>query len=166
MVTWINGLSCAGKTTIGKALYNAWKPIEPALVFLDGDVLRTAFYQGYGHTLEARKKLGLMYGNLCKMLAEQGINVILCCIGLQEELRKWNYVNIPDYREIIVSAPMDILKQRDKKGLYNGDTTDVMGVDIVPEYPASPFVEILNDGSKTAEEIAISILDRILMKKG
>ena len=162
MVIWINGLSCAGKTTIGKALYKAWKPIDNALVLLDGDELRSLLFDVQDHSRETRVKLGFVYRNLCKMLAEQGINVILCCVGLQKELSEWNYANIPGYREIVVTAPMEILRQRDQKGVYRADTSNVMGVDIEPEYPENPLMKIMNDGTRTVEDIADSILSRIL----
>ena len=56
---------------------------------------------------------------------------------------------------------MELLKQRDKKGLYSGDTANVMGVDIKPEYPSNPFMEIVNDGTRTVEDIAASIMSRL-----
>ena len=39
-VYWITGLSGAGKTTIGKLLYEKIKEKEINTVFLDGDTLR------------------------------------------------------------------------------------------------------------------------------
>ncbi|MDR3000516.1 MAG: adenylyl-sulfate kinase [Fibromonadaceae bacterium] len=165
MVCWLTGLSGAGKTTIGRELYKQWKKNEPALVLLDGDELREVFGGAYGYTREDRKKISMQYSKLCKMLAEQGINVILCGIILLEEIRQWNYANIPNYKEIFISVPMDILKQRDKKGLYGGKADNVMGVDIAADFPAKPDLEILNDGSKTAEEIAGYIMQQLVESK-
>lgn len=160
-VIWITGLSGAGKTTIGRALYEAWKPIEHSLVLLDGDELKNAFFQEIGYTLEERKSKTVSYANLSKMLSEQGINVIMCCIGLMEEVRTHNYAVIPNYTEIYVSAPMDILKQRDSKRIYNKETRNVWGVDLIPEYPKNPEIEILNDGSRTPAELAFYIMKQL-----
>ena len=56
---------------------------------------------------------------------------------------------------------MDILKKRDVKGLYNGKTDNVMGVDIAADFPAKTDLEIFNDGTKTPEEIAACIKQQI-----
>ena len=42
-VYWITGLSGAGKTTIGKLLYNRIKDKKDNVIFLDGDVLREVY---------------------------------------------------------------------------------------------------------------------------
>jgi adenylylsulfate kinase-like enzyme len=153
-VIWITGLSSAGKTTIGKALYNIWKKTEPALVLLDADELRNAFGGNIGYSIEDRIANGMRYSNLCSVLASQGINVILCAVAMNENLRQHNYCNLPNYKEVFLNTPMDILKQRNTKGLYNGFAKNVWGMDIIPEYPNNPDFEINNDGSKTPDEIA------------
>lgn len=43
VVYWITGLAGAGKTTIGKLLYEKIKEEYPNTVFLDGDTLRKVF---------------------------------------------------------------------------------------------------------------------------
>ncbi len=43
---WITGLSGAGKTTIGKSLYQYLLQIKSNVVFLDGDILREVYQEG------------------------------------------------------------------------------------------------------------------------
>ena len=50
---WITGLSGAGKTTIGKSLYQYLLQKKSNVVFLDGDILRQV-YQAGDYTLEGR----------------------------------------------------------------------------------------------------------------
>lgn len=48
-VYWITGLSGAGKTTIGKIVYEKLKEIHSNTVFLDGDTLRQVFDEDLGY---------------------------------------------------------------------------------------------------------------------
>ncbi len=50
MVYWITGLSGAGKTTIGKLLYEKIEENNPNTVFLDGDILRKVFGDDLGYS--------------------------------------------------------------------------------------------------------------------
>lgn len=49
-VYWITGLSGAGKTTIGKLLYEKIKEEHLNTVFLDGDTLRKVFGNDLGYS--------------------------------------------------------------------------------------------------------------------
>lgn len=118
-VYWITGLSGAGKTSVGKLLYEKMKQKYPNIVFLDGDVLREVFGNDLGYTREERLKCAMRYARLCKMLQEQGMNVICCTISMFDEIRSWNRENIRNYREIYVRVSMEVLIKRNQKGLYS-----------------------------------------------
>ncbi|UFS72438.1 adenylyl-sulfate kinase [Geomonas sp. RF6] len=138
---WITGLSGAGKTTIGKALYQELKTTRQHVVFLDGDVLRTVFGDLHGHTVEDRKKLAHSYANLCKMLTEQGIDVVCSTISLFREVHEFNRANIGKYLEIFVDCDFDELVRRDQKGIYSralrGELKDIIGIDLPYDRPAN-----------------------------
>lgn len=53
---WITGLSGAGKTTIGNALYYELRKKENNIVILDGDILKNLVGDSLGYTTEDRKK--------------------------------------------------------------------------------------------------------------
>ena len=51
MVTWMIGLSRAGKTTLSRLLYDKLKPNVDNLVLLDGDAIRDLFRNDVDHTI-------------------------------------------------------------------------------------------------------------------
>lgn len=161
-VYWITGLSGAGKTTIGKVLYEKIKEKYPNTVFLDGDTMRRVFGDDLGYTREDRIKCAMRYSRLCAMLQEQNMNVICCTISMFDCVRDWNRENITNYKEIYVKVSMDTLLKRDQKGLYSGTTEEkdkeVAGVHVEIEEPKHPDLVLENDGEKTPEEQAKKII--------
>lgn len=161
-VYWITGLSGAGKTTIGKLLYEKIKERYPNTVFLDGDMLRKVFGDDLGYSREERKKCAMRYSRLCAMLQEQGMNIICCTISMFDSVREWNRENIPHYKEIYVKVTMDTLMVRDQKGLYSGMTKEkqkeVVGIHMDVEEPKHPDLILQNDGERTPEEQVEEIL--------
>ncbi len=164
-VYWITGLSGAGKTTIGKLLYQKMREMYPNTVFLDGDILRKVFGDDLGYTKEERRKCAMRYARICAMLQEQGLNVICCTISMFDSVRDWNRKNIRNYKEIYIKVTMDTLRERDQKGLYSGLTQekqkDVVGIHMDVEEPKHPDVIIENDGEWMPEQQAERILHLI-----
>ena len=102
---WVTGLSGAGKTTIGNALYYELKRKQSSLVILDGDILKKLVGDSLGYSKEDRKKRAYYYSNLCKTLTDQGISVIICTIAMYDEVREWNrnyIVEFPKNPDIII----------------------------------------------------------------
>ena len=74
---WINGLSGAGKTTIGSLFHSHLLDIKKNIVYLDGDILREIFGDSKNFSQSKRKFLAKRYSRLCKVLTEQGTDVII-----------------------------------------------------------------------------------------
>lgn len=165
-VYWITGLSCAGKTTIGRLTFEKIKSEKDNVVFLDGDILRDVFGNDLGYTIEDRKKGAIRNSRLCKMLSDQGIDVVCATIGMFNNVRKWNLENIKNYKEVFLNVPREVLLERDVKGLYrralSGQEKNVVGIDIEAEFPVNPHIEIVNDGSRTPQEIVELIINNII----
>src|SRR5579864_479975 len=152
-VYWITGLSAAGKTSIGRALCAQLRASGSPVIFLDGHSLR-AVSGDLGYSLEKRRAAAMRNGRLCRMLAEQGFDIVCATISLFHEVQHWNRENIPRYYEIFVRAPLEELKRRDTKGIYlnvNGGGANVVGLDIAAEMPKAPDLILDNDGSLPTE---------------
>jgi len=153
-VYFFTGLSGAGKTTIGGLLYRRMKAKRNDVVLLDGDQLRRlSFHKTSGYTTEERRRGAYYNFEMCKMLADQGIDVVLCSISMYNDCRAWAREHIEDYKEIYVKAARDTLYRRDQKGLYSSGAKNVVGVDLLCEEPEHPDVVIENDGQETPEQI-------------
>lgn len=118
IVYWITGLSGAGKTTLGSLLYHDLKETGEKVVILDGDELRE-ITNNKDYSYEGRRQVAKQYSRICKMLSNQGIDVIICTISMYDEVREWNRRNIENYCEIYIEVPIDELIRRDQKQLYS-----------------------------------------------
>ena len=169
-VYWVTGLSAAGKTTIGRVLYERRQRRERAVVFLDGDALREVFGNDLGFARADREKSAMRNSRLCKLLADQGIDVVCATISMFHACRRWNRDHIASYREIYVRAPKDLLLARDPKGLYgraaNGELGEVVGVDFEAEEPERPDVTVDNDGTHTVDTLVDQVMERLDSAEG
>lgn len=162
-VYWITGLSGAGKTTIGTLLYEHIKASKPNVFRLDGDVGRWAYNDKCGYSREERLDGAYRNARVCKMIADQGIDVVCCTISMYDEVRAWNRENMENYREVYLEVPLEVLIKRDQKGLYTsvqkGSVKDVVGMDLKLEFPKHPDVRVMNDGTLTPDEVVAKILE-------
>jgi adenylylsulfate kinase-like enzyme len=150
-VYWITGLSGAGKTTLGRELWQRLRAAGRPAIFLDGDMLREVIAEDLGHNLANRRKSAMRNARLCRMLASQGGDVVCPTISMFHEVQRWNRENIANYREIYLRVPMDELQRRDAKGIYaaarRGDLSDVVGLDVAAELPETPDLILDNFGA-------------------
>ncbi len=156
-VYWITGLAGAGKTTIGNALYLQLREVMDSVIILDGDILKQIVGSSVGYSYEERKLRAQSYSNLCRVLSEQGITVVICTIAMFDDIREWNRNNISNYIEIFLDVKMEILRERNKKNLYV-HSNSVAGVDVVAELPKNPDITIENDGNISVDSIVEQIL--------
>lgn len=162
---WLTGLSGAGKTTIGNRLYYSMKTQKQNTIILDGDILKKIAGKDLGYGREERLERAYRYSALCKLLTDQGINVVICTIAMFDEIRDWNRENIENYIEVFLDVSMDVLKRRNRKGLYSKGSGNTAGIDIAIEYPKKPDIIIKNDGSQPLEKSVKKILDYKVIPK-
>ena len=151
MVTWIIGLSGAGKTTLANKVVEISKSSGDDVVLIDGDAIRDLFNNDLGYNLEDRRKNADRISKLCKFLDDQGFNVVCAILSLFPESRSWNRDNIKNYYEVYIEAPLEQLRKRDYKGLYDkyskGEIKNIAGLDLEFIPPDSPDKIIKNDKS-------------------
>jgi len=168
-VYWVTGLAGAGKTTIARLLYQHLREQGPNVAFLDGDILREVYGDDLGHTAADRRQVAGRHARLCRMLARQGLDVVIATISMFDDVRQWNRDHIPNYCEVYLEVPMEELVRRDQKGLYTGglagDVTNVMGVDMAVELPQNPTVTLVNDGKQSPEDVLAECLEKLNLKR-
>ena len=108
MVIWLIGKSGAGKSEIGKKLYDKLKLKIPNIVYLDGDELRDAISWDLGHSLEDRHTSEKRRSQLCKLLSDQDISVICAALSNAPDLREWNKQNINNYFETSLTRDTNV----------------------------------------------------------
>ena len=165
-VIWITGLSGAGKSTLAHEVVARLRAAGEAVVMLDGDELREVFgavaANAQNHGREARQVLAMQYAHLCRVIAAQGLTVVIATISLFREVHAWNRANLPGYFEVYLKVPVEELRRRDPKGIYRrfdaGELTHVAGLDLPidepeaadwivefdPERPVTALAEELN----------------------
>ncbi len=155
---WITGLSGSGKTTVGNQLYYQMKSLKNNVIILDGDILKKIAGKDLAYTREDRIERAYRYSSLCKLLTDQGINVIICTIAMFDEIREWNRNNIENYVEVFLDVDLEVLKKRNRKGLYTGKNNNIAGIDVAIEYPKTPDIVIKNNGREALEKGVREIL--------
>lgn len=167
-VLWITGLSGAGKSTLAALAAARLRDRGRAVALLDGDELReilgAADVCPSNHGREARIALAMRYARLCRLLAEQGVLVVIATISLFHEVHAWNRANLPGYFEAYLKVPVEELRRRDPKGLYRrydcGELDQVAGLDLTVDEPRDPDWAPAFTPGRPAETLADELLER------
>ena len=165
---WVTGLSATGKTTLSTLLVTHLRNLGKTVIHLDGDELRQVLADDV-YTREERIALAMRYARFCKLLSEQGVDVVIAVIGLFKEVHKWNRNNITNYIEIFIDTPLSELKKRDPKKLYRdvelGVIKNVAGIDLIIDIPSNPDIHLKWSDKRTIDsmfnELVRSIQNRV-----
>jgi adenylylsulfate kinase len=150
-------MSGAGKSTLSCLIATRLKGLGAKIELLDGDVVRTHLSKGLGFGKEDRDENIRRIGFVCDLLSRNGVIAIAAAISpyraAREEVRK----RIPNFVEVYMDCPVEVLAERDVKGLYKkalaGDLPHFTGISDPYERPLSPEVTV--DSSTEATEQSV-----------
>lgn len=156
-VVWLTGLSGAGKTTIAHALAERLKAAGYKVEILDGDVVRQHFSKGLGFSKEDRIENIKRVAYVAHLLARNGVVVIVALISPYREGRNYARQLIGDFVEVYVKCPLNVLIERDVKGLYakalRGEIQNFTGISDPYEPPENPEVVVETDKETVDESV-------------
>jgi adenylyl-sulfate kinase len=148
-------MSGAGKSTISGALEARLRAAGAKVEVLDGDVVRTHLSKGLGFSREDRDENIRRIGFVCELLSRNGVIAIAAAISPYRAVREELRARIPNFVEVYVECPVEVLAERDVKGLYKralaGEIGNFTGISDPYEPPASPEITV-NSSKETPEE--------------
>jgi adenylylsulfate kinase len=156
-VIWITGLPGAGKTTVADEVAVLLRARTPAVVQVDGDVVRAVMGNDLGYTPEERLANAWRIARLCRMLSAQGLQVVCATVSLFSDIHLWNRKNLARYVEVYLRVSNATLSARNKKGLMRG-ADNVVGVNQSYDAPQSPDLVVDNDGNDSPRALAERIV--------
>jgi adenylyl-sulfate kinase len=148
-------MSGAGKSTISALLERRLREAGAKVEVLDGDVVRTHLSKGLSFSKEDRDENIRRIGFVCEMLSRHGVIAIAAAISPYRAVRDEVRARIPNFVEVYVECPIEVLSSRDVKGLYKkalaGEIPQFTGVTDPYEPPLNPEVTV-NSSTETPEE--------------
>jgi adenylyl-sulfate kinase len=152
---WFTGMSGAGKSTISRALELRLREMGAKVEVLDGDVVRTHLSKGLGFSKEDRDENIRRIGFVCELLSRNGVIAIAAAISPYRAVRDEVRARIPNFIEVHVHCPIEVLAERDVKGLYKralaGEIPHFTGISDPYEPPLAPEVTV-NSSAETPEQ--------------
>lgn len=167
-VLWMTGLSGAGKTTIALILVEELKKQGLKVERLDGDVVRQSLTRDLGFTKEDRDKNIERVTFVAKLLSRNGVACVCSFISPYQAVRDQVRAETTNFIEVFVDAPLEVVMERDVKGLYAkavaGEIPNFTGISDPFEAPTAPEIHVRTD-QQTPEESAQVIVD-FLQERG
>jgi adenylyl-sulfate kinase len=163
-VLWMTGLSGAGKTTIALILEEEMRQRGLRVERLDGDVVREGLTRDLGFSKEDREKNIERVAFVAKLLSRNGVACICSFISPYQSVRDHVRQNTTNFLEVFIDAPLDVVMERDVKGMYKkaiaGEIKNFTGISDPFEAPTRPDIHVRTD-LQTPLESAGHILGRL-----
>jgi adenylyl-sulfate kinase len=155
---WFTGLPSSGKSTLARRMEEILLERGMNVEVLDGDEVRENLSKGLGFSKEDRDTNIRRIGFVAKLLARNGAVAITAAISPYRDVRDEMRRAIGRFVEVYVECPIDVLKERDVKGLYKkalaGEIKHFTGVDDPYEAPLKAEVVVHSDRESVEESVA------------
>jgi len=165
---WFTGLSGSGKSTVSLLVATALRNAGYKVEIMDGDVVRTNLSKGLGFSKEDRDINIKRIGFVCKLLTRNDVIAISAAISPYREVRDFVRKDIGDFIEIYCDSELDVLIERDTKGLYKkalaGEIENFTGISDPYEPPETPEL-VLKTDSESPTDSAQKVIE-ILIERG
>ena len=165
---WFTGMSGSGKSTLSALVADRLRAMGSRVEVIDGDVVRTRLCKGLGFSKDDRQENISRIGFVCELLSRNGVIAIAAAISPYRACREELRSRIPNFIEVYMQCPVEVLVERDVKGLYKkalaGEIPHFTGISDPYEPPASPEVTI--DSSKDSLEASLASILSVLEARG
>ena len=146
---WLTGMSGAGKSTVSDLLIARLRGVSAKVESLDGDIVRTNLSDGLGFSREDRDTNVQRIGFVAELLSRNGVIVVVAAISPYRAAREAVKSRIPNFVEVFMDCPLEVLAARDVKGLYKkalaGELVSFTGISDPYEAPLKPDVTLRSD---------------------
>jgi len=154
---WFTGLSGSGKTTLARKVEEVLLERGLKVEVLDGDIIRTNLSKGLGYSKEDRDTNIRRIGFVCNLLTRNGVVAIAAAISPYRAIREENRKLIGKFVEVYCKCPIEELKKRDVKGLYEkalkGEIKNFTGISDPYEEPNDAEVVAHTDKESIEESV-------------
>lgn len=154
---WFTGLSGSGKSAIADEIAKILVHRGLRVERLDGDIVRKSLTRDLGFTKEDRDKNIERVTFVAKLLSRNGVATIVSFISPYIEKRDNARKETTNFIEVFVKCPLEVLVERDVKGLYKkamaGEIENFTGVSDPYEDPPHPEIVVETDRETLEESV-------------
>ena len=162
-ILWFTGLSGSGKSTLAQYLTPILRERGCSVEVLDGDEVRENLSKGLGFSKEDRDTNIRRIGYVARLLSRNGACTITAAISpyisIRDEIRAAAETT---FVEVYVEAPLEVVEERDTKGLYKkaraGEIPNFTGISDPYEAPENAEVTV-HTGDESIEESADKVIE-------
>jgi bifunctional enzyme CysN/CysC len=145
---WFTGLSGSGKSTVANLVEKRLHAMGRHTYVLDGDNVRHGLNKDLGFTDVDRVENIRRVAEVTKLMVDAGLIVIVSFISPFRSERRLarTLLGSGEFFEVFVDAPLELVEQRDPKGLYRkarrGELKHFTGIDSPYEVPEHPEIHL------------------------
>ncbi len=166
---WFTGLPSSGKSTIGHTLEKRLHKLGCRTMVFDGDNIRHGLCADLGFSPEDRSENIRRISEVAKLFIEAGVIVITAFVSpYRKDRQRVRELLGDDLIEVYCRCPVDVCRQRDRKGHYDkairGEIKEFTGVSSPYEEPESP--DLILDTDKLDVDESVEILLNLLVERG